>query len=479
MRAITGQDVAGHDPQGTNTGSGSATRREAIPAALRPYQTATDDLIAAGRQALIGGGVARETAFIVDHGTGAVVTDLEGKQYIDCTSQAWSLGIGYAHPRVASAVAAQVSRYTHIRTGFETIPKLLLAARLAAMAPGDLNRVAFTLSGSDAIEGAMKLAIRNRDGAATFLSLWNGYHGRTFGTMALSWPHPENVFGRWMGPVVRVPAPYVYRNPFGDGMTAQECVDACVWYTRQAILNAVDTPIVGLMMEPFQGNGGMVEFPASYHRKIRALCDEFGLLLIWDEIQTAFGRMGEWFAADLYGVAPDIMVVGKGLGGGFPISAILVSERLKGFKPGDHSFTHAHFPPSMVAALATIDVMEDEGLIERSREMGRYFTTRLGAMQERHALIGDIRGPGLMIGIELVRDRVTKEPARSEASWLVNEGIRRGVIFGEAKYLGLGNIVKIKPPFVITEAEADRVLAVLDELLFELETKGLPSGIVR
>ena len=321
----------------------------------------------------------------------------------------------------------------------------------------------------------MKLAMRNRDGASTFLSLWEGYHGRTFGTLAVSWPHPDNIFGRWMGPVVRVPAPYVYRNPFGEGMTAEECVDACIHFTRQAILHAVDGPIAGLIMEPFQGNGGMIEFPPSYHRKIRELCDEFGLVLIWDEIQTGFARMGAMFAADLYGVVPDIMVIGKGLGGGFPISAILVSERLRGFKPGDHSFTHAHFPPSMVAALATIDVIEAEGLIERCRQMGTYFTTRLRAMQARHPLMGDVRGPGLMIGIELVRDRDTKEPARKEAAWVVREGMRRGVIFGESKYLGLGNIVKIKPPFVITEPQADRVLAVLDELLTELETRGLPS----
>ncbi len=445
------------------------------PSALEKYQTATADDLAAGRRALIGGGVAGEAAFIVDHGQGAVVVDTEGREYIDCTSQAWSLGIGYAHPKIAAAVAEQVYRYTHIRTGFETVPKLLLAKRLAEIAPGDLKRVAFTLSGSDAIEGAMKLAMRNRDGASTFLSLWEGYHGRTFATMAVSWPHPDNIFGRWMGPVVRVPAPYTYRNPFGEGMTDEQCVDACIDYTRSAILHAVDGPIAGLIMEPFQGNGGMVEFPASYHRRIRELCDEFGLVLIWDEIQTCFGRMGAMFAADLYGVVPDIMVIGKGLGGGFPISAILVSERLKGFKPGDHSFTHAHFPPSMVAALATLDVLEEEGLIEKCRHMGDYFTSRLRAMQAGHVLMGEVRGPGLMIAIELVRDRETKEPARQEAAWVVREGMKRGVIFGESKYLGLGNVVKIKPPFVITEAQADRVLAVLDELLTELETDGFAA----
>lgn len=445
------------------------------PPALDPYQTATPEELAAGRRALLAGGVAGAGTFIVDHGAGAVVVDTEGREYIDCTSQAWTLGIGYAHPRVADAVAEQIHRYTHIRTGFETIPKLLLAKRLAEIAPGDLKRVAFTLSGSDAIEGAMKLAMRHRPGASTFLSLWEGYHGRTFGTMAASWPHPNNIFQRWMGPVVRMPAPYTYRCPFGEGMTDQECVDACVGYTRHAILHAVDQPIAGLIMEPFQGNGGMIEFPAAYHRAIRELCDEFGIVLIWDEIQTCFGRMGEMFAADLYGVVPDIMVIGKALGGGFPLSAMLVSDRLEKFKPGDHSFTAAHFPPSMVAALVTMDVIKEEGLLEKSRHMGEYFTTRLRAMQDRHRLIGQVRGPGLMIGIELVRDRVTKEPARKEASWIVHEAMVRGVIFGESKYLGLGNVLKIKPPFVISEAQADTVLALLDELLTAVESHGVPE----
>ena len=445
------------------------------PSQLDQLLAAAPEDLDAGRRALMGGGVAGAATFVVDHGNGATVYDTEGREYVDCTSQAWSLGIGYAHPRIADAVAEQVHRYTHIRTGFETVPKLLLAKRLAEIAPGDLRRVAFTLSGSDAIEGAMKLAMRNRDGASTFLSLWEGYHGRTFGTMAVSWPHPDNIFGRWMGPVVRVPAPYTYRCPFGDGMTAEECVDACVDYARRAILHAVDGPIAGLIMEPFQGNGGMIEFPAPYHRRIRELCDEFGIVLIYDEIQSGFGRMGAMFACELYGVVPDIMVIGKGLGGGFPISAILVSERLKGFKPGDHSFTHAHFPPSMVAALATIEVMRDEDLIAKCRHMGAYFTSRLLALQERHPLVGEVRGPGLMIAVELVKDRVTKEPARREASWVVHEGMKRGVIFGESKYLGLGNVVKIKPPFVITEPQADRVLAVLDELLTEIEERGLPA----
>ena len=168
------------------------------------------------------------------------------------------------------------------------------------------------------------------------------------------------------------------------------------------------------------------------------------MMLIFDEIQTGFGRVGEWFAADLYQTVPDILVFGKGLGGGFPLFGNLFSRDIKSFEPGDHSFTFAHFPPSMVAALTTIQVIEEENLLENARKMGKLITDRLKEMQKNYEIIGDIRGPGLMIGIELVKNRTTKEPAREEAHKFIAEGLRRGVIFGEAKYKGLGNVDKDK-----------------------------------
>jgi 4-aminobutyrate aminotransferase-like enzyme len=382
--------------------------------------------------------------------------------YIDCTSQAWSLNVGYCHPKVIAAVAEQITLYTHIRTSFDTVPKLLLAKKLAELAPGNLKKVTFSLTGSDANEGAMKLALRNREGD-TFVALWDGYCGRTLATMSVSWPHPNNRFRAWMGPVVRVPQAYCYRCPLN--LEYPGCKLACVDLARQIIEKGTNGPPVALIMEPVQGNGGQIDFPPDYYPAMRKLCDDLGMLLIFDEIQTGFGRLGAWFGAELYKTVPDIMVIGKGLGGGFPLFGLLSRDDLKPFAPGDHSFTFAHFPVSMVAALATIRVIEEENLLERARRLGAHATARLREMQNRYDLIGDVRGPGLMIGVELVKNRKTKEPAREEAHRFVKEGLARGVIFGEAKYAGLGNIVKIKPPLVITESQLDRALDVFEEVV--------------
>jgi 4-aminobutyrate aminotransferase-like enzyme len=421
----------------------------------------TDAELEAGRKAMVGGGVGAAIAILVDHARGASLWDSSGKEYIDCTSQAWSLNVGHCHPRVVQAVSQQVQKFTHIRTSFDTAPKLLLAKKLSELGPGRLKKVGFCLTGSDANEGAVKLALRNRT-SDQIVTLWDGYHGRTLSTINMSWPHPNNRFTAWGGPVLRIPQAYCYRCPFE--LTYPSCGLECARFARQTIEHASAEAPAALMMEAIQGNGGMIDFPAEFHQAMRRLCDDLGMLLVYDEIQTGFGRVGEWFASSLYGVEPDIMVIGKGLGGGFPIFGTLSRDDLKPYSPGDHSFTFAHFPVSMAAALASIEAIEAENLLERGRRLGAAITARLLEMRDRYELIGDVRGPGLMIGVELVKSKKTKEPARQEAHDFVQEGLKRGVIFGESKYLGLGNIVKIKPPLVITEAQVERTLDVFEEI---------------
>lgn len=422
----------------------------------------------AGRRALGGGGVGSHIPLMVSRGEGAVLYDTQGNAYIDCTAQAWSLSVGYSHPKVIAAVTEVIQRYTHIRTSFETVPKLLLSKKLVELAPGDLDRIVYSLSGSEANEGAIKLSMRNRPGN-TFVSFFDGYHGRSLATINLSWPHPNNRFPAWSAPVVRVPQPYCYRCPLK--LTHPECQLACLDLARDLILKGASEKPIALIMEPFQGNGGMVEFPADYFPAMRTLCDELDMLLIFDEIQTGFGRMGAWFAAEIYQTIPDILVFGKGVGGGFPLFGDLYRSTLKGFEPGDHSFTFAHFPVSMAAALATIEVIEEENLLERARVVGNIILESLRRLQQKFELVGDVRGKGLMIGVELVKNRETKEPAQEEAARFVQEGLKRGVIFGEAKYLGLGNIVKIKPPLVITESQTERVLEVCEQILESISSE--------
>ncbi|HTU29795.1 MAG TPA: aminotransferase class III-fold pyridoxal phosphate-dependent enzyme [Solirubrobacteraceae bacterium] len=223
--------------------------------------------------------------------------------------------------------------------------------------------------------------------------------------------------------------------------------------------------MAAVMMEPIQGNGGHIEFPQNYYEGVRELCDRHDILLIWDEVQTGFGRTGEMFAADCYGVTPDIIIFGKGIGGGFPLAGVLASERLDGFVVGDDQLTLGQFPPSLAAGLATITAIQDDELCTRATEHGEHTNRRLNEMAERHPLIGDVRCPGLMVGIELVTDRQTKEPATQELQEILLLAEERGVLFGESRYGSLGNFLKVKPPLDISTELLDRSLDVLDEAL--------------
>src|SRR6478672_3961738 len=427
----------------------------------------TDELIQ-GRKALIRGwstGVEPEIIFV--RAKDALIWDQDGNEYVDCTAQAWSNNVGASDPRVIEAAFAQARDITHVRSNYDSIPLLRLAKRLSELAPGDLNRVGFCLHGSLAVEMAMKIAMKNRPGAGPFITLYDGYYGRSLATMAASWPHVNNDFRPYMTNVVRVPSPYVYRCPLGHD--AATCVAECAAVLRSTIEKGTNGKPAAVIMEPIQGNGGQVEFPREYYHEVRRICDETGTLLIWDEIQTAFGRLGTMFAADYYGVTPDIVVFGKAIGGGFPLAGILIREGLDGFDPGDDALTFGQFPVSLAAGVAMLDVLEEDDLLAKCRAMGEYATSSLWELAARHPLIGDIRGPGLMIGVELVRDRTTKEPAVAEAIQVYKRAMGRGVIFGTSRYGGIGNVVKIKPSLTITRPQMDHVLSVFDEILGQLE----------
>ena len=429
----------------------------------------TDAMIEAGRRALLQGwSTGAEPGPIFVKASGALMWDLHGNEYVDCTSQAWSNNIGASHERVVAATARQSADLTHLRSNYESIPLLQLAAKLTGVAPKGLNRVSFCLHGSSAVESAMKIALKNAAAPGPFLALRDGYHGRSFATMGLSWPHAENRFVPLYPSVIRVPQPYLYRSAPGE--TEEGVVARCIRELRDTIERAVDGHPVALIMEPVQGNGTQLVFPRSYYGAVRELCDELQVLLIWDEIQTGFGATGAMWASDLYEVIPDVLIFGKGIGGGFPLAGILVRDGLKGFDAGDDALTFGQFPVSLAASLAAFEVIEEENLIENCRAMGEYATSRLREMQNRHRLIGDVRGPGLLIGIELVKDRKTKEPALKEVVQVYRRGMDLGVIFGETRYAGLGNVVKIKPPLCVTREQMDKALDAFDRILTELET---------
>lgn len=402
---------------------------------------------------------------------GSHVWDDNGRKYLDCTSQAWSNNLGANDPRVVEAAIAQLRDITHARPNFNTPVLLELTDRLREISPGDLNRIGYCLHGSLAVEMAMKLAFRNRPGRHNIIVLQDAYHGRSLTTMAASWPHPNNPFLPIQPRFTRVPHPDPYRPRLGLDVETESKL--CLHLMEETILKGVDGGVVAVMMEPIPGNGGHIDLPVSFLKGVREICDRHDVILIWDEIQSCFGRTGRMFASDYFGVVPDIMTFGKGVSGGFPLAGIMASDRLAGFSSGEDALTFGQFPVAMAAAVATIDAIVADDLCGKARDLGAYATQRLHGMADRRKLIGNVRGPGLFVSVELVRDRVTKEPAPRAASEVYRRGVERGVLFGESRYAGLGNLIKVKPPLDCSHEDMSHALDVLDDVLGSIEADGI------
>ncbi len=413
----------------------------------------------AARHVMLGGGTRGGPVLV--RGKGVRVWDVAGRDYIDCTSQSWALYLGYANDAINAIIREHIENLSHVHQGFDSLPRFYLSQRLARLAPGDLNRVSFTVGGGPAIEAAMKVCTKNVDLARDFVCLYDSYHGATLGVMGASWisTHARGVYSggsRFLGltrPFIRIPNPDTYRNPFG--VDAETYVDMCLTMAREVFERGIAGRPAGVIVEPIQASGGQLILPQRYLAGLRALCDEYETLLVFDEIQT-FARIGRMFAADYFGVTPDIIVLGKGLGAGLPLAGIIISDRLEGFGPDSEELhTFAHPSLSMVAAAKLLAMLE-AGVLDNCRTVGDYLGARLRAMMGEYPELGDVRQAGLHIGVELVRDPVTREPLPAAAAAIREAGMARGII------LGLGgvrpNVLKVKPPLIVTRAEADEIL---------------------
>lgn len=411
------------------------------------------------KHVMVGGGTRGGPVLV--RGKGVRVYDPDGKEYIDCTSQSWALYLGFANEEINQVVAEHMKNLSHVHQGFDTLPRFYLASKLAQLAPGDLNRVSFTVGGGPAIEAAMKVAYKNTQPSRDFICLYDSYHGTTLGIMGASWisTRASGKLGpgsHCLGltkPFIRVPNPYCYRCPLG--LKRESCSLACAQMLRLTLERGIAGNAAGVILEPIQASAGQIIAPREYLEAVRKICDEFNVPLIFDEIQT-YARIGRFFAADYFGVTPDVIVLGKGLGAGLPIAAIIISDKLKGFEPdGEELHTFANNSVAQVAAAKQIALLEN-GVLENTTRMGEYMRTGLKELQREFPEIGDIRVAGLHIGIEFVRDPESKEPLINEGKAIREEGIRAGVIFG------LGgvrkNVLKIKPPLIIKQAECDEVL---------------------
>lgn len=399
--------------------------------------------------------------YLMDHGEGVYLYDADGHQYIDCASGTFNLSLGYSHPEVVKALRDQVERLVHVTSTFQTGPVNELVARLVEVTPENLTKVHLKVSGgSTANEGAVKMA-QLATGRRDVVTLFRSHHGQTMMTTTMSGESFRKApFPHLMPGVLHVPDPYCLRCFYRQ--TPDSCGLLCVERLHDFLDHASSGSVACVVVEPVSGSGGNIVPPDGYLAALRALCDERGIALIFDEIQTGIGRVGRMFAAEHYGVRPDILTTGKGLGGsGAQVAAIVADERMSGLDADHHSFTYGGNTLAAAAAVATLDVIARPGFLENVRDVGAYVLTRLRELAAAHPHIVDVRGLGLMIGIEI--GDADGRPHSERAQALAKRGMEHGLILRTSRY-GRGNVIKIRPPLVLTRAEADLLCDRLDAL---------------
>jgi len=405
----------------------------------------------------------------------ALVWDVEGREYIDFLSDAAVQNVGRNNPRVVEAVKKTAERLLHFTFiyGFPVEP-YLLARKLSELAPVENAKVAFGLSGSDANDGAIKFA-RAYTGRRVVIGYLRSYYGSTYGAMSVTGLDFEvrSKVGQ-LSDIHFIPYPNCYRCPFGK--EPGRCRMECLGYLKEKFEGEVHAEGVALLLaEPIQGDAGMVVPPEGYFRKLKKLLDEHGILLGVDEVQSGLGRTGRWFAIEHFGVTPDIITLAKPLGGGLPISAVIGrAEVMDSIPPLGHAFTLAGNPVASAAALAVIEEIEEKNLLQRAERLGRKAKDRLERMKKRHELIGDVRGLGLMLGVDLVKDRETKERAYEEAKKVVWRAYELGLIVAFLQ----GNVLRIQPPLTIEEELLEEGLDRLEEAIEDVEEGKVPDDVL-
>jgi 4-aminobutyrate aminotransferase/(S)-3-amino-2-methylpropionate transaminase len=396
---------------------------------------------------------------VAAEGRGSTLTDVDGNTFLDFAGGVGCLNVGHAHPRVVDAVQEQAARFLH--TDFTIVPYevyVTLAERLLAVAPfTGPAKAAFFNAGTEAVENAIKFA-RAYTKRPAVIAFEGGFHGRTLLSLTLTSktvPYKAG-FGPFAPEVYRVPFPNEYRGIFaGDALAALE---------RAFHTQVARETVAAIVMEPVQGEGGFIVPPREFVEGVREICDREGIVFVVDEVQTGFGRTGRMFAIEHFGVEPDLMTVAKSIAAGLPLSGVLGKAEIMD-APGENAVggTFVGNPVAQAAALAVLDIFEDEGLVERAERIGETILGRMTAWQERFSLIGDVRGLGAMLAIELVRDPESKEPAPELASRVAEEAVRRGLLLLKAGVHS--NCIRVLCPLVITDSELDEALGVWDEAL--------------
>jgi 4-aminobutyrate aminotransferase len=405
----------------------------------------------------------RPYPFVMDHGLGSEVWDVDGNRFIDFTTGIAVCATGHSHPEVVRAIREQAERFLHMSgTDFYYALQVELAEKLDEIAPlSEAAQVFLTNSGTESIEAALKLA-RFTTGRPHVLAFIGGFHGRTYGSMSLSGSKAvhRSGFEPLVPGITHLPYAYCYRCPLN--LSYGTCGIECAWYIERTVFARLIDPsrVAAIFVEPILGEGGYVVPPPEFLPILREICDRHGILLVVDEVQTGFGRTGKMFAVEHEGVQPDIMAVAKGIASGLPLGAMIARKSLMTWPPGAHANTFGGNPLACAAALTTIRLIQD-GYMQNAAFMGNYILAQLRKMAERYSIIGDVRGKGLMIGVEIVADRVAKTPASDLRDRIVHEAFRRGLLI-----LGAGpNTVRLMPALNVPKPIVDEALEILEAAL--------------
>jgi 4-aminobutyrate aminotransferase len=407
----------------------------------------------------------RSYPLVAARGEGAIVEDVDGNRFLDFNAGIAVVATGHCHPRVVEAVQRQAAKLMHMSgTDFYYEELVRLAEKLSEVAPGDVGRrVSFGNSGAEAIEGAIKLA-RYATGRDKFIAFLGGFHGRTMGALSLT--ARKAVQRRGFGPLVpgvfHAPYPNCYRCPFGR--VPDNCAVECAKFIEDTLLKTVAPPeeVAAIVIEPVQGEGGYVVPPRKFFDELQRIARRFGILLVLDEVQSGVGRTGKMWAAEHFDVVPDIFAVAKGIASGLPLGATVARTDLMRWTPGAHASTFGGNPVACAAALATLELLE-EGLVENAARMGAHLMDRMREWPRRFSSVGDVRGLGLMIGIELVKDRERREPAAELRDRVVARAFERGLLV-----LGAGeSTIRLSPPLTISRDQCDFAVETLEQCVKE------------
>ena len=396
---------------------------------------------------------------VVEEGHGATVTDVDGNTFIDFTGGVGCLNVGHSHPQVVAAAQEQLARFSH--TDFTIVPYevyVTLAERLCELAPvRKPAKAAFFNAGAEAVENAIKFA-RSFTGRPAVIGFEGGFHGRTL--LALSLTSKTHPYKAGLGPF----APEVYRVPFPNEYRGPSAAEALEALERALLTQVAAETVAAIVIEPVQGEGGFVVAPPEFLQGVRRICDENGIVLVVDEVQTGYGRTGTMWGIEHSGVEPDLVTIAKSIANGLPLSAVVGKAEIMD-APGDSAIggTYVGNPVAQAAALAVLDVFEEEGLSARAAAIGETIRARMLSWQERWDAIGDVRGLGAMLAIELVTDRGTKEPAADLASAVVEAAAARGLLLLKAGIYS--NCIRVLTPLVISDAELDEALDVWEQAL--------------